>query len=100
MSLWDDEEKRKELESRIDDFKGSERKSSEFTAWTGLSLLGSLGLLIAVSIVAGIALGAYLDRRFHTVPWLTLVGLFAGLGAAAKGGYELVKSTLKGKGLS
>jgi len=90
------EEDRKRLESRINKFRKSERGDGGWSPWQGLSLLGSLGLSVGVCITAGIWLGSFLDRKFHFTPWLTITGLFLGLLAAGKIGYELIKSTLKG----
>lgn len=94
---FDEEEKRKDLESRINQFRSSKDDSGEITPWKGLTLLGSLGLVVAISIMSGLVLGHYLDRKLHTEPWLTLLGLLLGLGAAGKGAYELVKGALKAK---
>jgi ATP synthase protein I len=41
----------------------------------------SVGLSMALSIFIGLAIGVYLDRKFDTSPWLTLI--FIGLGIAA-----------------
>ena len=46
-----------------------------------LAFYSSLGLSVSLSIFIGLAIGVYLDRRFDTTPWLTLV--FLGLGIAA-----------------
>ncbi len=46
-----------------------------------LAYYSSLGLQIALSIFIGLAIGVYLDRRFDTQPWLTLI--FLGFGIAA-----------------
>jgi len=46
-----------------------------------LAYYSSLGFSIALSIVIGLAIGVYLDRRFDSSPWLTLI--FLGLGIAA-----------------
>ncbi len=46
-----------------------------------LAYYSSLGFQIALSIVIGLAIGVYLDRRFETHPWLTLI--FLGFGIAA-----------------
>lgn len=46
-----------------------------------LAYYSSLGFQIALSIVIGLAIGVYLDRRFETQPWLTLI--FLGFGIAA-----------------
>lgn len=41
----------------------------------------SIGIELVVSVVLGLMAGAWLDRRFGTGPWLTLVGI--GFGSAA-----------------
>lgn len=47
-----------------------------------LAYYSSLGFQIALSIVIGLALGIFLDRRvFHSTPWCTLI--FLGLGIIA-----------------
>jgi len=46
-----------------------------------MAYFSSIGLAVALSIFIGLAIGVYLDRRFDTTPWLTLIGL--GLGIAA-----------------
>ncbi len=46
-----------------------------------LAYYSSLGFSVSLSIFIGLGIGVYLDRRFDTSPWLTLV--FLGLGIAA-----------------
>ena len=45
---------------------------------------GAVGLEVALSIAAGYLGGQYLDNRWGTTPWLQIVGLLAGVGAAIK----------------
>ena len=47
-----------------------------------LASYSSLGLTVAFSIFIGLFFGIYLDRRFGTEPWLTMVGLGFGIAAA------------------
>ena len=56
-----------------------------------LAFYSSLGLSVSLSIFIGLAIGVYLDRRFDTSPWLTLV--FLGLGIAA--GYRNIGLAIK-----
>lgn len=56
-----------------------------------LAYFSSLGISVALSIVIGLAIGVYLDRKFDTTPWLTLIGL--GLGIAA--GYRNIGLAIK-----
>lgn len=46
-----------------------------------LAYHSSLGLSIPIAIFLGLGIGVYLDRRFETSPWMTL--LFLGVGIAA-----------------
>jgi ATP synthase protein I len=46
-----------------------------------LAYYSSLGFSVSLSIFIGLGIGVYLDRRFDTSPWLTLV--FLGFGIAA-----------------
>ena len=44
-----------------------------------LAYYSSLGLSVSLSIFIGLAVGIYLDRRFETSPWCTLVFLLLGI---------------------
>jgi ATP synthase protein I len=56
-----------------------------------LAYFSSIGLSMALSIFIGLAIGVYLDRRFGTTPWLTL--LFLGFGILA--GYRNIGLAIK-----
>ena len=56
-----------------------------------LAYYSSLGLSVALSIFIGLAVGVYLDRRFDTTPWCTLI--FLGFGIAA--GYRNIGLAIK-----
>ena len=56
-----------------------------------LAFFSSLGLSVALSIFIGLGIGIYLDRRFATSPWLTLI--FLGFGIAA--GYRNIGLAIK-----
>jgi ATP synthase protein I len=56
-----------------------------------LAFFSSIGLSVALSIFIGLAIGVYLDRRFTTSPWLTL--LFLGFGILA--GYRNIGLAIK-----
>ena len=85
-----------ELESRIKKLKPKD-KDEEFSVWKGLYLLGSLGFVVAISLLICIWIGVYLDQKWHTKPWLTLISLFIGFAAAGMGSYELLKPFLRKK---
>ena len=44
-----------------------------------LAYYSSLGLSVVLAIVIGLAIGVYLDRRFDSSPWCTLVFLILGI---------------------
>jgi F0F1-type ATP synthase assembly protein I len=46
--------------------------------------LGSIGLEIVLCVLVGFFGGRWLDGRFGTDPWLSILGFVFGLGAAAK----------------
>jgi ATP synthase protein I len=46
-----------------------------------LAFYSSLGFSVSLSVFIGLGIGVYLDRRFATTPWLTLI--FLGFGIAA-----------------
>jgi ATP synthase protein I len=46
-----------------------------------LATASSIGLAMVVSILLGLFLGLWLDRRLDTRPWLTLAGLAVGVAA-------------------
>ena len=56
-----------------------------------LAYYASIGLSVAFSIFIGLFIGVYLDRRFNTTPWFTLI--FLGLGIAA--GYRNIGLAIK-----
>ncbi len=56
-----------------------------------LAFYSSLGFSVSLSIFIGLGIGVYLDKRFDTTPWLTLV--FLGFGIAA--GYRNIGLAIK-----
>ena len=50
-------------------------------AYRDLAFYSSIGLTVALSIFIGLGIGVWLDRRWGTAPWLTMI--FLGLGIAA-----------------
>ncbi len=44
-----------------------------------LAYYSSLGLSVSLSIFIGLAIGVYLDRRWDTSPWCTLIFLVLGI---------------------
>lgn len=44
-----------------------------------LAYFSSIGLSVVLAIVIGLAIGVYLDRRFGSSPWGTLIFLVLGI---------------------
>lgn len=49
-----------------------------------LAYFSTIGLSVALSIFIGLAVGVYLDRRWDTSPWLTLIFMVLGIAAGFK----------------
>lgn len=59
--------------------------------WKGLGGPGTLGIEIALSVAVGLLGGSWLDKKFGTAPWLTVIGLGYGLAAAGRALYRALK---------
>ena len=55
----------------------------------------SLSFSIALSIVIGLAIGVWIDKRFDTSPWFTLIFLGFGVIAGFRNIYLALKKTQK-----
>jgi ATP synthase protein I len=51
-----------------------------------------LGLQLAVTVIVMVFLGIWLDGKFNTKPWLTLIFSFLGIASAL---YSFLKTVLK-----
>ncbi len=60
-------------------------------ALRGLGGYGTLGLEIVLSILLGLFGGRWLDGRFGTEPWLSVVGFFFGAAAAVRAIQRVVR---------
>ncbi len=49
---------------------------------------GAIGFQLAASVVGGLILGGWLDKRYGTTPWLTVTGLLIG---SVGGFYNLIR---------
>ena len=61
-----------------------------------LRLIG-VGWHIALSIILGVGVGVWLDRRLGTQVLFTLLGLALGLGVAFYGTYQLIRPLMTTK---
>ena len=57
--------------------------------------LMGIGWYFAVSIVAGVLGGFYLDKLAGTTPWLTLLGMLLGFAVAFYGAYRMLVDVLR-----
>ena len=60
-----------------------------------LAYYSSLGFSVALSIFIGLAVGIYLDRRFATSPWCTLILLVIGIIAGFRNIAIVIRKTRK-----
>lgn len=51
------------------------KQDSVFTAY---AVYGAVGIQLAVSVIAGLLFGNYLDKKLGILPWLTVAGLMLG----------------------
>ena len=56
--------------------------------WKGAGRYGTVGIELVLSVLLGLFGGQFLDRRFHTAPWLMLLGLGYGVAAGVRGLYR------------
>ena len=54
-------------------------------------LLLAIPTLLIVSPLVGFWIGDWLDRRFHTAPWLGIAGLGVGFAAAGRETYRIYR---------
>lgn len=57
----------------------------------GLATLASLGITLVVATFIGLAIGIYLDKKFSTKPWLTIIFLILGIAAGFKNIYTVIR---------
>ncbi|MGD1969728.1 MAG: AtpZ/AtpI family protein [Desulfobacterales bacterium] len=60
-----------------------------------LAYYSSLGFSVALAIFIGLAVGIYLDRRFETSPWFTLIFLVIGIIAGFRNIAIVIRKTRK-----
>lgn len=52
--------------------------------WRKAAQVGAVGMEMGIAVAVGYFGGAWLDSKFGTAPYLGMVGLVAGVGAAGK----------------
>jgi ATP synthase protein I len=59
----------------------TEKDPKKVTGWRQIGLLSSIPFILALAPIVGFLVGKYLDQKFRTQPWLSIVLL--GLGFVA-----------------
>ena len=65
-------------------------------SWGYFALFSEVGLVLLVTILAGILAGYWVDQQLGTIPIFVLVGLAVGLTAGAVAVYRLIQRFLTG----
>jgi F0F1-type ATP synthase assembly protein I len=66
-----------------------------YSALRSAGLLLSIPTLLIVSPLAGFFLGVWLDRKLHSGPWLSIVGLALGFVAAGREVWRIHRRALE-----
>ena len=59
-------------------------KRESYRTLRQLAYYSSIGLSMALAIFIGLAVGVYLDRKWDSSPWMTLIFLVLGIAAGYK----------------
>jgi ATP synthase protein I len=59
-------------------------KEEEKNLLKTIATLSTLGLTLVFATMIGLAIGIYLDKKFNTSPWLTIIFLLIGIAAGFK----------------
>jgi ATP synthase protein I len=59
--------------------------------WKGIGGYATVGLEFTLSVALGLFVGRWLDRKFDTEPWLTVIGFAYGLAAGGRAIYRALK---------
>ena len=60
-----------------------------------LSTYSYVGIFFGVAVCLGLFAGRWADHRWHTEPWLTLVGVLVGVASGFRELYRLSKKALR-----
>jgi len=59
--------------------------------WRAAAVLGSIGMIMALSVFVGFGLGYALDRWLGTLPWISLAGLIMGVIAGFREAIHIIR---------
>lgn len=66
-------------------------KNEDKKTFMKAAMASTIGYQVAFAPFIGIAIGVYLDSKFGTLPWLTLIFLVLGIAAGARNFYRFTK---------
>jgi ATP synthase protein I len=69
----------------------TDKKSNKVSGWRQIGLLSSIPFILAFAPIVGYFLGKYLDQKFRTQPWLSLVLLGLGFVAGVRETIKIIK---------
>lgn len=72
------------------------KPNGSMKGWRAMAVVTAMAGQLAASLFLGYGAGAWADRAWGTRPWLTVVGLLAGLAVGAYGIVRLLKPFLGG----
>lgn len=67
------------------------RDPKKVTDWRQIGLLSSIPFILALAPIVGFLLGKFLDQKFRTQPWLSLILLAMGFVAGVRETIKIVK---------
>jgi len=74
---------------------GDPREKSPFLAF---AVYGAAGVQLAASVVAGLFIGDYIDKKAGTGPWITVAGLALGFAGGLINMFRIVKTITRNGG--
>ena len=66
-------------------------------AFKEIAKYSAIGLEMVIAVAIGTISGIYLDRRFNTDPWLTVICMFLGFIAGLKNLFRLASKSMNEK---
>lgn len=67
------------------------KRTNKVSGWRQIGLLSSIPFILALAPIIGYFLGKYLDTKFRTQPWLSLVLLGLGFVAGVRETIKIIK---------
>lgn len=66
------------------------KKEKDTSFLRALGLLTTVGTVMIANLVVGLFLGHFLDKQFHTSPWMTLIFIILGSVSGARATFRLI----------